>query len=499
MNEFDKKYTYSDARKAANYFKNYKDQHTIMNESANAARRKDIEDIRSYQNGIYKESFRRRQEQINSVLYTEEFNKGFLTEAFKRIVEQSLLLDADQYRSLNEHFEQDVARSIRRMLNSNQISANTLTEDMKVILNAASDIMPSYEMYKELFEDYNDKENSDEEDAEHKTDNIEKDIEMSVKAKELYNKAFDKEEVKKAIDNISADVKTQVADIVSSEQDKAEENLELLDKINELNKEDNLVKQVQADADSRAIEAQAVADINSGMANVGADPNAVPAEQPVEAPAEAKPAKEPIVQENYTHGIVEAIVINECKQMLSEGKEINSDLALANAIQFLTISEAFNVTGLIRTNAGTYNQVIKEAGLYREPNKDMMVGKKLDERYAEIDKRKAESKANGGVAKPMGSASAMTASAGVMTAMKPKSKVVKTYAEWKAEKEKANATASNAMHESVNEPVIKYTNDGFKKYTREELTRIFEAVGYNVAVDGFENICESLRYREIKE
>ena len=86
-----------------------------------------------------------------------------------------------------------------------------------------------------------------------------------------------------------------------------------------------------------------------------------------------------------------------------------------------------------------------------------------------------------------------------MTAMKPKSKVVKTYAEWKAEKEKANATASNAMHESVNEPVIKYTNDGFKKYTREELTRIFEAVGYNVAVDGFENICESLRYREIKE
>ena len=37
--------------------------------------------------------------------------------------------------------------------------------------------------------------------------------------------------------------------------------------------------------------------------------------------------------------------------MIAEGKEVNIDLALANAIQFLAIVEAFNATGLIKSNS----------------------------------------------------------------------------------------------------------------------------------------------------
>ena len=51
--------------------------------------------------------------------------------------------------------------------------------------------------------------------------------------------------------------------------------------------------------------------------------------------------------------------------MIAEGKEVNADLALANAIQFLTIVEAFNAAGLIKSNSETYNAIIKESGLYR--------------------------------------------------------------------------------------------------------------------------------------
>ena len=57
--------------------------------------------------------------------------------------------------------------------------------------------------------------------------------------------------------------------------------------------------------------------------------------------------------------------------MIAEGKEVNTGLALANAIQFLTIVEAFNATGLIKSNSETYNAIIKESGLYRQPKADI--------------------------------------------------------------------------------------------------------------------------------
>lgn len=164
--------------------------------------------------------------------------------------------------------------------------------------------------------------------------------------------------------------------------------------------------------------------------------------------------------------------------MIAEGKEVNTDLALPNAIQFLTIVEAFNATGLIKSNSETYNTIVKESGLYRQPKADMKLAQNIEHRFADIDAKSVpERKEN----------------------EKPKSKVTKTFQQWKAEKEKnAAINASNkAENKAVKESVVQYTNDNTKFYTKTQLAIIFETIGYDLNRDDFDLIAESLGYKQI--
>ena len=82
---------------------------------------------------------------------------------------------------------------------------------------------------------------------------------------------------------------------------------------------------------------------------------------------------------------------------------------------------------------------------------------------------------------------------------KPKSKVTKTFQQWKAEKEKnAAINASNkAENKAVKESVVQYTNDNTKFYTKTQLAMIFETIGYDLNRDDFDLIAESLGYKQI--
>ena len=59
---------------------------------------------------------------------------------------------------------------------------------------------------------------------------------------------------------------------------------------------------------------------------------------------------------------------------------------------------------------------------------------------------------------------------------KPKSKVTKTFQQWKAEKEKNAAinAFNKAENKAVKESVVQYTNDNTKFYTKTQLAMILK-------------------------
>jgi hypothetical protein len=67
--------------------------------------------------------------------------------------------------------------------------------------------------------------------------------------------------------------------------------------------------------------------------------------------------RERFYQEVPRQGILESLALNEAKDMIAEGKEYNGDLALAKAIVHLTILETFNQSGLITITEMDYKKM----------------------------------------------------------------------------------------------------------------------------------------------
>jgi hypothetical protein len=64
------------------------------------------------------------------------------------------------------------------------------------------------------------------------------------------------------------------------------------------------------------------------------------------------------VREAKPCGILETLAVNEAKDLISEGKEYSSDLAIANALTYLTILETLNVTGIVPLTDVDYKKII---------------------------------------------------------------------------------------------------------------------------------------------
>jgi hypothetical protein len=64
------------------------------------------------------------------------------------------------------------------------------------------------------------------------------------------------------------------------------------------------------------------------------------------------------VRETKPCGILETLAVNEAKDLISEGKEYSSDLAIANALTYLTILETLNVTGIVPLTDVDYKKII---------------------------------------------------------------------------------------------------------------------------------------------
>ena len=73
-------------------------------------------------------------------------------------------------------------------------------------------------------------------------------------------------------------------------------------------------------------------------------------------------AENRLIRETPRCGLLESLAVNEAQNMLARGEEYNPDLALANAIMYVTITEAMNEMGLLNVDDQAYSHIISAAG-----------------------------------------------------------------------------------------------------------------------------------------
>lgn len=69
-----------------------------------------------------------------------------------------------------------------------------------------------------------------------------------------------------------------------------------------------------------------------------------------------------LVRETPRQGLIESLAVNEAMNMLAEGKEYDSDLCLAKAIMYVTITESMDALHLMKVDDIAYGKIINAAG-----------------------------------------------------------------------------------------------------------------------------------------
>lgn len=71
---------------------------------------------------------------------------------------------------------------------------------------------------------------------------------------------------------------------------------------------------------------------------------------------------ESLVRETQRSGLIESLAVNEAMNMISQGKEYDSDLCLAKALTYVTVLEALDEMGIMPVCDNDYCKVISAAG-----------------------------------------------------------------------------------------------------------------------------------------
>lgn len=69
-----------------------------------------------------------------------------------------------------------------------------------------------------------------------------------------------------------------------------------------------------------------------------------------------------LVRETPRSGLLESLAVNEAMTQISEGKPYNSDACIANAIMYMTITEAMGELGFMTVDEDLYSSIITNAG-----------------------------------------------------------------------------------------------------------------------------------------
>jgi hypothetical protein len=336
-----------------------------------------------------------------TVKYTDNTITAVMTDVLSTIVENSLLLDSEDYAKLNPEYKSEIKGTIRSLLERGDIEANLQNKKTLAIMEHVAKNIPQVKTGIYL-----------------KEEEIIDMVKRSTPA-----------EINSVIESLAGDVKERVAGIVVKEQDQAaeienevqsvrdaagipaeqapvgmpelpEEVLQALAEVGiQATPDGQFVDQEGNPVPPEAIE-QILGEMQGGEEAVegempeqqGMAPemdeedeylayqqgeatpgfsqptqsSVVPATANKNTAVEVGPdgtVKINIVRERFyrevpRQGILESLALNEAQEMIKEGKKYNGDLALANALVQLTILETFNATGLMPISEMDYNKML---------------------------------------------------------------------------------------------------------------------------------------------
>lgn len=365
--------------------------------------------------------------------FREDFTRRILTNIMTEIIDESLLVEKTQYLALNPEYKNEIKTRVNSMLESSKINLNINNSKTKSILEAINAEMPvNHHAYKLMEE----------------TDIC-----------DVSNKIMSNGAVSAAIKDLTTDVRERVADIVTRDN---------VSSADEQKFGDDLTQAVNAVNNSLATETlpqTPAPETNLSGTNGEVVPEADGQQTEQEQPAEISVDENPVVEESYARGIIETITLNEAQIMLKNTGTYNNDLAMANALKFVTVLEAFDATDLMNVNSQVYKKIINSsrASIHKqimEETKNTFTGTKFQE------------------VKPVNENALPTGK--------------RSFADWKKEKDsireqenKVSVLAESLVNEKIDASM--YIDRNGYKYSRKEVESLLESYGYDFKHDNFED------------
>lgn len=337
----------------------------------------------------YASTYARSKNRVNKlneeIQYNENASLVGMTEMIANVVENALLLDEEEYSAINPEYKEQMRDTIFGLLKEAEINDVITNKDTLAIMEYVARKTPTAREGVNLTED-----------------------ELS-----NYIVANRPENIDESIRNLSRSVSGKVAQLMEKEQAK-------VDKINSDVKKAKAPKENKEKEDKLTVEDILAAldagelvedDVDEMLANgeisqevydevvetVNGQEEEIPMEEPVEeeAPVEEMPNdneempeegmemggnpkkqiqlspdgtisvnifESDLIRETPRCGLLESLAVNEAQNMLARGEEYNPDLALANTVMYVTITETMNEMGLLNVDDQAYSHIISAAG-----------------------------------------------------------------------------------------------------------------------------------------
>jgi len=320
------------------------------------------------QSSAYMRNKQRVQLMEQAIKYNNRAATIVMADYLSNIVESALLMETEEFAELNPAYRANIRETVLAFLENADLNESVNEKRTLKIMEHISRNLP--------------------------------DVKTGIYLKEeeivdIVKKATPKE-VNNSIEDLIGDVKERVANLVAKEQGAEEELQDQIDQIvaiSEAAKAKKRVKSEVKDQKKKAISDKIAKKAGVDPAVVSGDPlpveeetplEEVPAVTPTAATTEAStttidPAvagvgketnisiatdgtvsvniKESFYRETPAKGVLETFALNEALEMIEEGHEYNGELALGNAIMYITILEAFNATGLLNMQPIDYKKI----------------------------------------------------------------------------------------------------------------------------------------------
>jgi len=305
---------------------------------------------------IYMKNKQRQQQVKEMIEYNDKATTAVMTDILSKIINEALLLDTEEFSALNPSYKETVKETVKAFLENADLNekfndSRTIRIIENIMLNLPESNTGVYLKEEEIVDLVTDA----------TPKQIEDDLSSlvtDVKKRVATIVSNDQEETQKIQDEIDEIVSISEAAKAKKVDPKKEDKKKDLEEDEEVDDEEEIEDDDDDDAyddlaDDEYLEYQKSINNKDGRKS----------RKKTEIQMDSDGGIKLIIREQFyketpKKGILESLAFNEAIEMIQEGKEYNGELALANAVLYLTILETFNVTGLLTIGSKDYAKII---------------------------------------------------------------------------------------------------------------------------------------------